>query len=290
MIKNTAVPKKLIFFACAAVLILGVSLIDLWAKKKDSAYITEPLFENIKLDDIQSVEYKTNNALLFFSKNSGNWSINSKAASNRIVEITLSKLLQININSLVTSDSNTYANYQVDDSASYLIISTKYSSVKILVGKVNSDDENFIRFFNTSKVLSTDTSIESIFDYEEDFYRDKTITRIDPNSITEFNINENKYKLVYSVWFKNSKTVEFEQLKNILYYISNIEGTSIASQQITNLLVNTTPVLDVSINNEYKFEFYILEGNYYVHKQNSEYYFQVPDSVYQQISTEDSNL
>lgn len=289
MIKNTAVPKKLIFFACAAVLILGVSLIDLWAKKQNSSYIPELLFEDLKLDDIQSLEYKGNDMVLVFSKNNDKWEINNKAASTRIVEITISKLLQININSIVTFDANTYSNYLVEDSSSYLIISTNTSSTKVLVGKVNSDGGNFIRFFNTINVLGTDTSISSIFD-NEDFFVDKTITRIDPNSITEFTVNENKYKLVYSVWFKNSKTVELEQLKNILYYLSNIEGISIASEKTVSSLLSTTPVLQVSINNESRFEFYTLGGNYYVHNQDSQYYFQVLDSVYQQIITEDSIL
>jgi len=284
---------KRIFIATIVIvaLILGISTINNYFDKFTNDNSTKLLIEDVKLEDIISVEFLLPDNQLRFVKTNSMWLVNDYVASSRSVEIALSKLLLLEKSYIASEDVNNYNIYEVNRDKHKVTVNSHLKSYVIFIGKDSFNNGNFVRFDNSSTTISTNLSINSILDKDVSFFRDKTVTSFIPSLITSIKINNNSYIKDNQKWLKNSQPISSEVINPLLSLLTNIEGIAFAEESDYEELIKTLPMLEVLLISEGKEQniyFIKYKENIYIKSETRKEYLITVNSLPEEITEIDS--
>lgn len=280
---KSTIKKLLIIIVFLILLVTGVMFIEGNLKQNDnSSYF----FNDQKLSNITKVEYVNASNNILINKRSDGWYVNDYKASNRIVEIAISKLLSLNVEYIASTEDNSHSLFEVNNPNNKLIIETENSRLEFFIGKNTYSNGSFIRDINSSSTVALDTNISSILDYDVNYFRDKVITSFNPNSVDAIKLNNKEYK-------KQEWGGKEGNLQKLIIRLSNLEGISIASESDKASISKLSPLFTVDIStkgNEVNLFFYDFNSIKYIRDRAKEDFIVITDSTFQDINSEIETL
>lgn len=278
---KVTIKKLLIVITSLLILVAGVIFIEGGLNQNNSSSY---FLKDLKLSNISKIEYLNSTNSILITRRSDGWYINDFRASNRMIEIAISKLLSLNIEYIASTENNTHSLFEVDDPNNKLIIETENSRLEFFIGKNTYSNGSFIREVNSSSTIALDTSVSSILDYDVNYFRDKVVTSFNPNSVSAINLNNVEYKKQEKEW------TDYESnLQKLIIRLSNLEGISIASETDKASISKVPPVYTIDIftkGNEINLFFYDFNSIKYVKDRAKEDFIVITDSTFQDIDLE----
>ncbi len=280
---KSTIKKLLIIIVFLILLVTGVMFIEGNLKQN---YNSSYFFNDQKLSNITKVEYVNASNNILINKRSDGWYVNDYKASNRIVEIAISKLLSLNVEYIASTEDNSHSLFEVNNPNNKLIIETENSRLEFFIGKNTYSNGSFIRDINSSSTVALDTNISSILDYDVNYFRDKVITSFNPNSVDAIKLNNKEYK-------KQEWGGKEGNLQKLIIRLSNLEGISIASESDKASISKLSPLFTVDIStkgNEVNLFFYDFNSIKYIKDRAKEDFIVITDSTFQDINSEIETL
>lgn len=263
--------KKFKFEYFVLIVIVIFSLLYLVFKKSDRVNYSLPELNKIEASDINRVEIKKENKIIVLSKRDDSWKIGEKLyqAETSVIDKILKDISTLNLVTLVSKRKN-FTLYDLNESRKIEV--KAFSGKELLrafeIGKVASTyDHTYVKISDDTNVYQAEGSIRDDFDKNIDDLRDKTVLKINKNSITSLKIGKGvKEFLITKIPLKNvNKEETKEKLNKEKSYEWKLNGKKLDSDKIEALLnrfvsldcssfiydkdeiVNVTPLFTVEI-------------------------------------------
>ncbi len=181
----------------------------------------------------------TDSSRVELNKENGNWTVaasgNSYEADNEQIDRALNELTDLEVIYLVTRQSDQYSRYQVDSTGTFVSL---YDGDELLEGMIvgmqqivdRQDYNNYIRMVDEDEVFAVDQYLRPVFTTDTDHWRDKTVWRLDKNSITQVDVEfaaDSAFTMTKqnSSWLADGDTLDTGKTDRLLQRIADLSAT-----------------------------------------------------------------
>ncbi|RME67445.1 MAG: DUF4340 domain-containing protein, partial [Nitrospirae bacterium] len=166
---------------------LAVLSVVLYISTFVGGHSPEPLFEDIKKDEITEIEIKKAGIEYLVKRTDGNWSLEKPIqwpADKNKVERLIDTALKTRIETPITDEKKDYEKYKVTDSGDYLTFKTPSKAVKVFVGKRGPRYSLvYVRRAEDDEVYLVDGAFADELPTGKNSLRDRTIWKVPKGQI-----------------------------------------------------------------------------------------------------------
>ncbi|MCH8318517.1 MAG: DUF4340 domain-containing protein [Bacteroidetes bacterium] len=278
---------SILHLAVILVILLGVYFaLDLWDKKERSSSYRDELVSidttNISKMIITTKSYPEKDIVLI--KNNDSWYIRLKEGKNvpadkDEVKRAIDVLLQVKTKRLAANDPSKFNELRVDTSGTRVqVFEGDKKTLDLIIGKFSFQNKRefytYVRLADENEVYTTDAFLGPSFEKDFSRWRDQTIVRLQPDSITaitwiypadsSFSLGKTLMKKGVSksplrgdlggLWSINGALVDSTKVKNFLNSLRNIYSDKFADDVSEANLSNKVFAMVIKLSGSKKIE------------------------------------
>ena len=264
---------SILHLAVILVILLGVYFaLEFWDKKERSSSYRDELVSidtlNISKMIVTTKSYPGKDIVLI--KNNDNWYIRLKEgknvpADNGEVKRAIDVLLQVKTRRLAANDPSKFSEFRVDTSGTRVqVFEGDKKTLDLIIGKFSFQNKRefytYVRLADENEVYTTDAFLGPSFEKDFNRWRDQTIVRSDPDSITNIawiypaDSSFTLGKTLMKKWLVNGEPSDSTEVKNFLSTLRNVYSDKFADDISAKTIGSKTLKMVITHSNSKKIE------------------------------------